>query len=394
MQKAQSRVRKAQQLTEEASSSLWPSINASGYAQRQRFAQYGLIPPPFNGKTFNIYDVGLNFKYEFDFWGKNRQMLAASVNEECAANADLAQARLIISAAVATTYFQLQNNTAQLSIARQILQQQQEILSIVQERATHGVESDIPVTTALANEEAARVIAKQYEALQKLSLHQLSALLGKNAFETVIQTPALSHHLYHVNVPTMLPANLLAQRPDIFATRSRLEATANKINVAKARFFPNINLSALFSYQSIKFGHFLSAESQNNAITGAIDLPIFDAGARRANLGVRYAEYDVAVSNYNNTILKALREVADQVSTLHSLQSQISAREKALSAIKHKHQLTTLRYDNGIIDYLPVLETKTQLLQQQSLQASLQSRHLQAIVAMMKALGGNDRVKG
>ena len=96
MAMAESRVREADRLTDESAASLWPSADLSGSIQRQRFSQYGLAPPPFNGKTFNIGEVGLNFNYEFDFWGKNRHEIEARINTECALAADLAEARLVI----------------------------------------------------------------------------------------------------------------------------------------------------------------------------------------------------------------------------------------------------------------------------------------------------------
>ena len=388
MQKAQSRVKRAQQLAEKADASLWPTIDASGYVQRERFSEFGLVPPPFNGKTFNIGEVGLNFNYEFDFWGKNRELLAARVSEQCAAEADLAQASLILSAAVANTYFQLKNNNEQLRIAKQLLHKQQETLEIVQDRAHHGIESDIPVSTAEANVESAKLTVAQFEAAKKLSLNRLAVLIGKNPIETEIEISTLTYRPHHIHLPASLPANLLAERPDIRASRLRVEAAAHQIKVAKARFFPNINLNGLFSYQSVGLGHLFDPDSQNNAITGAIDLPIFDAGARRANLGIRNAEYDIAVSNYNQTILRALREVADQLALLHSVQSQLRSQQAALHASERKFKLTTSRYKHGIVDYTQVLTSKKQLLQQQAIQTELQMRYLQAFATLIKALGG------
>jgi len=389
MQMAANRLEKTQQLRTAASASLWPSVDASGYLTRERFAKFGIVPPPFNGKIFNIGDVGLNFNYEFDFWGKNRQLVAAQVSEQYAAQADLAQARLVLSAAVASSYFQLQNNKRQWQIAQQIVHKTKEISTVIQYRTQHGVDSDLPVTTALTDVESAQLIAAQYEAEVKFSLAELAVLLGKNPAVTQIDTSALAKRPEDVTLPSTLPANLLAQRPDIQAARSRVEAAAHHINVAKARLFPNINLTGLFSYQSIFLNNLFTQQNQNNAISGAIDLPLFDAGARRANVGVRYAEYDLAVNTYNQTLLSALHEVIDQETLLNSLRKQLQAQNRAVLATNKKYRLTTSRYHHGIVDYVQVLEIKNTLLQQQATQLDLQARHLRAIVAMLKALGGN-----
>ena len=390
MHVAYARVRQAQHLAAEASSSLWPSVDFSGYAQRQRFSATGLVPPPFNGEIFNIGTAGLNFNYEFDFWGKNRQTLIAKVSEECAARADLAQAQLIISAAVANTYFQLLNNIKQAKIAEINAQISTRISLITLERASHGINSAIPVKRKETDAQADKLIVEQYRQAELLSRHQLAVLLGKNPFTTKIETQQFAFHPYHISLPSSLPAHLLAERPDIYAAKSRALAAASRIKVAKAYFFPDINLAALFSYQSINLNQLFTHQNQNNAVTGAIDLPIFDAGARRANLGEKYAEYDLAVNEYNQTILTALREVADQLSLLKTINSQLQAENIALNATRHNYKLFSSRYNHGIADTLEVLQSKQALMQRQAVQTDLQTRHLLAVVAMLKALGGND----
>jgi outer membrane protein TolC len=132
--------------------------------------------------------------------------------------------------------------------------------------------------------------------------------------------------------------------------------------------------------------------NQNNAVTAAVDLPIFDAGARRANLGVKFAEYDLAVNDYNQTILTALREVADQLAILKSLNSRINAQDLAVKASEQQYKLYHSRYDHGIADMLQLLENKQLLLQQQAILVDLQARHYQATVTLLKALGGNDNI--
>lgn len=390
MQSAEYRLRKAQQVTEEAITTVWPSVDASGYMQRQRFAQYGLVPPPFNGKTFNIGEVGLNFNYELDFWGKNRQLIAASVNEACAAQEDVQAAKLILSSAVITTYFQLQAQMAQLKLAQQLTAEEQAIFNIVQYRTTRDVTSALPVTEAMNNLAASKLTTQQLQAAIKLSINQLAVLMGKNPAVVNLEVKQFAFHRYKAGVPKQLPAHLIAQRPDVRASKLRVEAAAHRINVAKARFFPDVNINALFSYQSIKFHELLNPQSQNNAITGAFDLPIFDAGLRRAQLGENYAEYDIAVSNYNQSILTALREVMDQLVTLKSLTTQLNTQALSTKSAAERYRLMSSQYKHGIVNYEVVLQSKNAWLQQQAANIDLQTKHLQAIVAMHKALGGNN----
>ena len=390
IQIAKTRVQTAQYLTEAASSTLLPSIDLNGSIQRQRFSASGLIPPPFNGKTYNIGELGLNFNYEFDFWGKNRELIQSKMSIEQATQAELAESQLVLSTAVAETYFQLMNNTEQLKIAQEEVQVNNKLFQLIQDRMHHGIESDIPVQTLLANIQQAKQSAAYYKQATSISRNQLAVLLGKNPFTTDILTKSFSFHSYSISLPTSFPAHLLVNRPDITAAKLWAESAAHEVNIAKARFFPDINLSALLSYQSIELSNLFTAPNRNNAIMGVIDLPIFDAGLRRANLKVQYAQYDFAVNEYNQTILTALREVADQISLLNKVDAQLKAQTTSYSAIYHNYQLYFLRYQHGITDYTHILEMKNATLKQKAAQLELQTQYAKTVVALLKALGGKD----
>lgn len=394
MQIAESRVRKAEHLAERAGAALWPTLNFNSYIFRARFSETGLVPPPFNGRTFNIGLVDFNFNYEFDFWGKNREMFAAQLSEACAAEADFAQARLVIATAVINTYFQVQSNMALRKNAQAQWQERKALLAIANDRVKHGIESDIPLKVAVSDEEAVRQMVAQYQQAEMLARHQLAVLIGKNPLAVDIVAKPFSYHSHHVALPDSLPANLLANRPDIFASRFRVEAASHQVNVAKARFFPDINLKILFSYQSVLLNRLFDQDNQTNAIGGAIDLPLFDAGARRADLRIRYAEYDLAVNEYNRTILQALNEVANQESILNSLALQIKSQSNAMAAVSRNYKLINSRYNHGITDYTQLLQIKGLLLQQQATLLALQARHLQAVVVLIKALGGCVAMQG
>ncbi len=389
LQVAKNRIDRAQHIAEQVGTSLWPSADLSGYARRERFTGDGLIPPPFNGLIFNIGDLGLNFQYELDFWGINRQALAARVSEMEATKADLAAARLIISTAVASSYFQLQSNVAQLKIMEDVLHQYQSILKITQHLAAHHIESYIPLSTVITQTDAAKVNVAQAKEAVMLMRYQLAALMGKNPFSTEIALNQFNYRKQFVSLPTYLPANLLAQRPDVRAACLRVEAAAHEVKVAKARFFPNINLSALYSYQSLGFNNLFKPISRDIAGEAAIDLPIFDAGLRRANLKTRYAEYDMSVNQYNDTLLTALHQVADQFTILQSVKSQLVAQTHLLQASRRHYLLTQSRYRHGIEADMPVLQSNITFLNQQHIQLQIQTQHVLAVIHMIKALGGN-----
>lgn len=391
---AQARVNKAIHLTEESKSSLWPSLDFSGYATRDVYTQNWIYPSTLANTPLSNGFAALNFQYDLDFWGKNRETIASQVNETYAASADAAAARLLISTSVASTYFQLQSTMALYEGAKLIAQQRQAIQKIVQIKAAHGIQSDIPLATAQANTRTANITESKAKEAVLLSHHQLAALMGKNPLTTDIKVHPFIYNAKILNLPRVIPANLLARRPDIAASRWRVESAAHLINVAKARFFPDINLSGFFGYQAIGLNRLFTGGSRTEDIQAAIDLPIFDANARKANLNTRFAEYDIAVNQYNQTIINALHEVADQMSVLDTVKSQQSAQEQVLNNTKKTYHLTQAQYEHGIADYSQLLQLKETLLSEEQIQIQLQARHILTIIAMIKALGGDYPCQG
>lgn len=392
LQNAASRIRGAQQLTNSAKTALWPSIDAEASYTRERFAAFGLIPPPFNNHTFNIADIALNLNYELDVWGKNRQFLAARISETCAAQADWAQARLMLSTAVASTYFELQSAIKQRRIAENLWRVERELLAINKVQGKRGIVSASPIKVSTIDEQSARLDMMRLLESEKLKEHQLAYLLGENARNTKIKVPPFRFTAQRLRLPASLPANLLAVRPDIIAARLRTEAAAHQINVAKARLFPNINLIGLFSYQTIYMNRLFDPSSQNNGIQGAIDLPIFDAGARRAAVAYQYAEYDSAVTQYNQTILDALRQVADEEIILQSVTHELQIQDQATNAAQKSYELAKARYQHGIIDYSQMLTTKSTFWRQQAVLVDLKVRHIQATIGLIRAMGGSELI--
>ncbi|KTC90825.1 efflux transporter outer membrane subunit [Fluoribacter dumoffii] len=388
---AKARINRSQQLAKIAYSSLWPFIDSSGYLEKAYFPIHGTVPPPINSFKVNqasIANIGLKFNYELDFWGKNRENLASKVSEAFAAQMDLAQTRLILSTAVATAYFDVQNNRVQQGFARENARVLKQLADIVVDREHQGIESNIPVNTALANAQAAILAVEDYRRAEMQSRHQLAVLMGKNPLNTQIDVAAFAYHKKELLLPEVIHADVLAQRPDVASARALAEAAAHQVNVAKTAFFPNINLKGLLSLQSLYFSKAFNIWLQNDNAAAAFELPIFDAGARRANLGVNYAQYELSVNQYNQTILNSLQQIGDQLSALKALEAQISAQNKALNNTEYNYRLFRARYNQGIIDYTQILEIKQLLIQQKAILYHLQTQQKQAFVALVAALGG------
>ena len=145
---------------------------------------------------------------------------------------------------------------------------------------------------------------------------------------------------------------------------------------------------SLVGLSSIGLDRFINAGSETFGAGPALRLPIFDGGRLRANLSARNAEIDVAVDGYNAALLRALREVADEVTSLQSLERQQRSQADALQAAEAAFDLATQRYRSGLGNYLVVLTAETNVIAQRRAAADLKARHLNAEVALTRALGG------
>ena len=385
---AEARVRQALAFATTTRSALLPQVSGDAELTRERFPEHGLIPPPFNGTWATQAQLQATANYEFDLWGKNRAAYESAVGQAKAVEIDAFATRLMLSVNVAAAYVQLQRAYMQLDVAENTLDQRKQIFKLTQDRFDAGIDSRLDVKQAEAALPATREqIAQLHEAIE-LSRNQLAALLGKGPDRGLSIEPPAATTLATVQLPTDVPAELLGRRPDIVAQRWRVEAARKNIAVAKAEFYPNVNLSAFIGFASIGLPGFLQAESRTMGIGPAITLPIFEGGRLRGNLAGQNAAYDSAVETYNQTLVDALRDVVDQLTSFRSVDEQSKQQQLAQKTVQEAYDLALLRYREGVGNYLEVLTAESQLLAQQSLEVDLRARELALSINLARALGG------
>jgi NodT family efflux transporter outer membrane factor (OMF) lipoprotein len=233
---------------------------------------------------------------------------------------------------------------------------------------------------------------QQIEALQEqadIARHAIAALTGQGN-QPVDITPSMAS-VKAVALPSQLPADLLGQRPDIVAARLRVQAAGYDVKNAKAQFYPNINIAAFAGFSSIGFGKLLHTGSQEWGVGPAIRLPIFEAGALRANLRGKNADLDAAIESYNAAVLDAIRDTADQVTSAQSIARQQKEQREAQASAESAYEIATQRYKAGLGTYLNVLSAETAVLSQRRLAVDLAARALDTQVALIRALGGGYR---
>ena len=366
-----------------------PSLTAQASVQDVKLSYNNGIPPAFTPHGLNgAGQVGLNFAYEFDFWGKNRSAIAAATSEVRAAEAASAEARLALSTGIAGAYAELVRLYAERDVASEALRVRQDTLTLVSNRVQNGLDTRAELSQAEAGAPTAREQIAGIDEDIALAKDRIAALMGEGPDRALaIGRPAVTETVAF-GLPATVAADLVGRRPDVAAARWRAEAAAKRIGVAKAQFYPDVNLVALAGFQSLGLSKLFASGSDVLQAGPAVTLPIFEGGALRANLKGARADYDEAVAAYDGTVAQAFQQVADAAASERALTVRLDEAQKALAANQDAYQTASLRYRGGLSTYQSVLLAEDAMLQSRRLVADLRARAFTLDIALVKALGG------
>lgn len=387
MQIADARAHQASAAAYAADAARMPTLDASASVSRSRLAR-DQDPTGRGGTYATVRSMGASFNYTFDLWGGQRATWEAALGQARAAEVDQQAAQLTLSADVARAYSNLGQAHIVYDLANDDLKRTRQMLDLSQRRLSSGIDSQYQYqqTESLeASSEATLIDAEKTLQSAKIAL---AVLLGKGpdrgndiARPKILQASAVA-------LPSTLPAELLGRRPDLIAARWRVEAASKSIDAGKTKFYPNLNLSAAAGTESLLGDALFGSASRFFNIMPTVSLPIFDGGRLRANLDARDADYDLAVAQYNKTLVKALGDVSDTISQLRDIGRQIGAQQHATDIAQDSYNTVVQRYGSGIGNYLDVLSIEQQLLQAQRQLANLNAEQIDLSIQLMQALGG------
>jgi len=387
---AQARVRQAAAQAGIAKAATLPTVDASASTNRSLYPAEGATPPPIAGSYAWLNTATISASYDLDLWGRNRDALTAALDQAPVASAEEQMARLTLATAVVRSYIQLSLEYALQDHVEEKLAQRQRLLDITKRRRQAGLSSEIDVQNIETTLPASRRQHEQIDETIALLRNQLAALIGKGPGDgESIARPTLNLAKGEgQSVPREMPAELVGHRPDIAAQRWRVESAAAGIGVAKAEFYPNINLSAFAGLQSFGFDHFLRSESMFRGVQPAISLPIFDGGRLRSQLGAQTAAYDGAVEQYNATVIQAFSDVANAITRINSVHEQEQLAQRALATARRSQELAEKAYRAGLTDSVNVVHSNLTLLNEEEQMTLVASRQLDNFATLMAALGG------
>ncbi|AND70314.1 hypothetical protein ATSB10_28600 [Dyella thiooxydans] len=381
---ADARAREAQTAVVDANAARGPSVNAGAAISGARLP----ASVPIGGHFLKAEYGYASFNWGLDLWGGKKAAWEAAVGAARAADVESRAARIELSANVARAYARLGYAFAQKDVADAEYQRASEARKLTAQRVAAGIDSQLQLKQGDA--EVAQAQRQQAVADRAVDAARsaLSVLLGKGPDRGLsIDRPAVLQPAA-VAVPANLPANLIGHRPDLVAARWRVEAAQKQIKAAKTEFLPNVSIGAMAGLLATGGHNLFELPARFYQFGPSLSLPIFDGGRLRANLDRQDAAYDMAVAQYNQTLVGAVNEVADDLSALDSLRTQIDAQQRALDAARDAWQLAEQRYKAGVGSYLEALSVRQQLLQAEQGMAALKAQQVDTSVQLLAALGG------
>lgn len=385
---ARARFDSARQSVRIAGSASGAKVDAVADANRDRFSENGVFSPRLLGfAAYDLYDLGLQASYTFDWWDKQKDTVEAAVDEAHASQAERTAATLVLASSIADTYFGWQADQSRLALARQ------RESTVISENAVVAarIRAELEPTDEMQRADSALAAVREAMASLEGSAEQrvvaLAALVGRpsTALPPLVAKPlpALGGGL-----PDAVGIDLIARRADITASRWRVEAAQRSRDSARAEFFPDVSINALIGVQSININDLLTYGSRVPQVAAAVHLPIFDSGRLKARYGAAQSAIDEAVAAYQETLVSAARDVATQAATRAQLAAQRSQRSIEVAAMSRLEESAAARVRQGVTDPRTELQAAESLIEQRDALAQLDAAALSADIGLQRALGG------
>ncbi|MGB4499495.1 MAG: efflux transporter outer membrane subunit [Methylococcaceae bacterium] len=386
---AHANLREARALYMEAGLNLVPTVTTHSNYTEQLRSTGSMNNRAFVPRELSLYSAGFDATWELDLFGRVRRNVEASNDEVEMQEASLKEVKISLIAEVARNYFELRGLQNQLSVIKQNIENQQQTLEITRVRVENGRGTELDTARIAAQLDNTRAIIPTLETMIAHAIHRVSVLTGQlpNALtenlSKVIAIPTLPETIAVGN-----PADLLRRRPDIQVVERRLAASTARIGVATADLFPKVTFVGTLSLEASTLSSMGAAGSGAYSLGPRISWAAFDLGRVYARIKAADAHADADLEKYQQTVLNALEETENALVSYNKTKEKQDFLASAVKSSLKAYDLAQLRFNEGMTDFLTVLDSQSRLLQDQNQFAQSQTETATKLVAVYKSLGG------
>lgn len=370
----------------------FPTLTGNGQPTSSRTSAVGanrLVTRDTN-TAVEFTQIGFGLAWELDVWGRLRRLTEAARAEYLASEEARRGVITTLISDVTGNYLSLRELDAELDIAQKTRAVAEAGLELTTLRLRQGVTTRLDVRQAeqflYTTTRQIAAVTRQIEQTENL----LSLLAARNPGD-IARGKTLAELAAPASIPPGLPSSLLERRPDIRAAEQQLIAANARIGAARAAYFPQIGLTALFGAQSRALSDLFTGPARTWTFAPAATVPLFNAGRIRSTVQLTEAFQQESLATYERAIQNGFREVSDALIAHRQTVEERTQQQQLVQALQDTVELSTLRYRGGLDSYLQVLDAQRNLFQGQLLLAQLRRNELLAVVQLYRALGGGWR---
>lgn len=365
---------------------LYPGVEGNASFERRKTS--GRTVAFSGGQILDTYNVDVGAAYELDLFGRVRSLKKEALEKYFATDEARKSVQMALVSQVATEYLTQLRLRQNKAIANQTLKTVQASYDLIKRRFDLGAASELDLRIAEGQVQAVRVNSADF--LQRLaqSENALVVLIGQPLPSDLPPAKPFQEQQLLTDLPTGIPSDVLTRRPDILAAEHTLKAANADIGAARAAFFPRILLTGSAGTASAKLTDLFTTPSMTWSFSPQISVPIFDLGGTRGRLAVSKINKEIEIANYEKTIQTAFREVADALASRSILDEKLKAQKLLLESQQKRFDLTNARYEQGVDDYVDVLQAQRDLYAAQQDMVAYQAARLLNAISLYRSLGG------
>jgi outer membrane protein, multidrug efflux system len=387
IQAAMASVEEARAAAKGVKSAFYPVISFDPSVTRERTsANENISGFSSGGSTFTNYVLPFDLTYEVDIWGQVRRSVEAANAQVQASLADYEVVLQTLEADLAEDYFTLHSYDAQYQTLVDTVATYQKQLDLTNLQFKAGLESEADVASAEALLDATKT--QQLETARERDEEEYAIAILANRAPADFSLPPNPLNVEPPVIPAGLPADLLRRRPDVAAAEANLAEASAQIGVAISAYYPQLSLTGAAGFESVSSSNLLDWSSRIWSLGPSVSLPIFNGGKLAANVELQRATYNQFLAQYRTQVLSAYQDVENSLTDLHSRADEAQAQAAAVQASQDYVRLTQLQYQQGLVDYLTVIDAYRTLLTNQLTAEQILNERLVSTVLLIKAIGG------
>jgi multidrug efflux system outer membrane protein len=390
------RIRQADAQVRIAGAAMLPTAGITGNATWQQvgITQIGLTSGA-SGRgasttataDLHSYNLGLNVAYEVDFWGKNRAARQAAVASAVFSRFDQQVVALTVVTDVANTWFTALGLADRLVVAEHNLADAERTLGVIRGRLDAGTASALDVAQQEALVAGERTTIPNLRNQMEQELIGLGILVGRPP-EAVDVRPGTLEALALPPISPGLPSALLERRPDVAEAEAQLVAQNFDIKVARAAFFPSIQLTGSYGFANAALNTLFTPGGAIASLAAGLTQPLFDAGTLRGQLEQAKGRYDELLADYRKAVIQAFNDVENALTAWRFTTEQEALARDAVAVAQRAADIARAQMAAGTVDITTVLTAETTLFNDQDALAQVRLARFQALLNLYKALGG------